>query len=203
MNFLKKENRDFSIKRIVFGLSIISAISAFLWFILYSFNYENKSYSNKDNIILDYNYRHPRHYLNPPSADSFNILSFDRDVLSLNEPNNFLGTALNLFQIHNITLTESDESYDIEIRMPGISQKDINISLENGILNILYNQFFYNASNQKKHNYQNYYHKVKLPHGCSEDQIRSVYQNGILSIIIIKSKINNYEKATEIKINAS
>jgi len=110
------------------------------------------------------------------------------------KPNNSL---LNLFDdidnsfsknYNGFTLRNYDNHYKIILEMPGISKKNINISIENEILNI-------NAENSRNlsndiddvinYNYEKSYY---MPDDVNIDKIKAEYNNGLLELNLPKNK---------------
>ena len=110
------------------------------------------------------------------------------------KPNNSL---LNLFDdidnsfsknYNGFTLRNYDNHYKIILEMPGISKKNINISIENEILNI-------NAENSRNlsndiddvinYNYEKSYY---IPDDVNIDKIKAEYNNGLLELNLPKNK---------------
>ena len=95
------------------------------------------------------------------------------------------------FQINSrkprISIDELDNSYSVSLEMPGIAKKDINITINEGIINI--------QSQQKENNNKSFYSEIDnynysrsfyVPDDANIDKIKAKSSNGILSIDIPK-----------------
>ena len=98
--------------------------------------------------------------------------------------------------IKRTNIITNDNDYRVQIAVPGLSKKDIKISVKNSVLNIEYaneksdeNTFF--TSSFKK--------SYSLPDDSDEENIKGKVENGILEIIVPKSKEKTNERTIEIK----
>ena len=104
-------------------------------------------------------------------------------------------------------IRESKDKYMIVIDLPGFERENINISLENGYLNI-------HAKTQQEHNEGNedkFLRKERFYGECSrsfyvgeevlEDEINAVFKNGILKVNIPKKHIPDKKEKKQIVIN--
>jgi HSP20 family protein len=86
----------------------------------------------------------------------------------------------------------NDDDYRIQVAVPGISKEDIKITVKNSVLSISYeNQktndetFFFTSSFNKQYT---------LPDDVDEKSITSKLENGILEIVIPRSKKKSNER---------
>ena len=94
-------------------------------------------------------------------------------------------------KIMKTDIKETDKDYIIDIDLPGYDKENINIEVENGYLTISATS---NSSNEEKN--ENYVRKERYSGECkrsfyigeevSEDEIKAVYKNGILSLNVPK-----------------
>jgi HSP20 family protein len=92
-----------------------------------------------------------------------------------------------------VDIHETDTAYHLEADIPGYDEKDIELSVDNGILNI---QSKKETENEKKNNGKNYIirerqvdvfsRSFKLPDNADYDNITASFQNGLLSLEIKK-----------------
>ena len=97
---------------------------------------------------------------------------------------------------------ETDKDYQIQIELPGMTEKDFEVSLEDGILEI---------SGEKKHVHQEkgshyniqemhagkFQRQFHLPKGVNNKGIKAQFENGLLSLNIPKA----LSAKTKIQIN--
>ena len=95
----------------------------------------------------------------------------------------------NSFQNNNgSTLRNYDDHYKIILEMPGISKKNINISIESDILNVnAENSRNLSDENNDVINY-NYDKSYYMPDDVNVDKIKAVYKDGLLELKLPKSK---------------
>jgi len=94
----------------------------------------------------------------------------------------------------NENITENDNSYKLELSLPGFSKEDIKIELNEGLIFI--------TSEIKETDENNYFKtsfekKYFLPEDVDIDNIDASMENGILSITL--NKIKEVETSTKVK----
>lgn len=89
-------------------------------------------------------------------------------------------------------IKEGDDSYTLEVELPGVDKKDIDIDLHDGYLNIAVNK----SDNTEEGKKENYIHRERS-FSCSRsyyvgdvdrDAIKAKYDNGILSVTLPKDQ---------------
>tara|TARA_B100000609_G_scaffold198963_1_gene199996 strand:+ start:1136 stop:1528 length:393 start_codon:yes stop_codon:yes gene_type:complete len=95
----------------------------------------------------------------------------------------------NPFQNNNeSTLRNYDDHYKIILEMPGISKKNINISVEGDIINVnAKNSRNLSDDNNDVINY-NYDKSYYMPDDVNVDKIKADYKDGLLELKLPKSK---------------
>ena len=105
-----------------------------------------------------------------------------------------------------LDIAETKDKYEVTAELPGMSEKDINLSVDDGLLTI---------SGEKKSATENtgkgYYLKecaygsfsrtVKLPDNVADEKIKAAFQNGVLTIDMPK-KETSVSKTRKIAITA-
>jgi HSP20 family protein len=95
--------------------------------------------------------------------------------------------------IPSANILESDEDFKLEVMVPGMKKKDIQIQVENGILEISHDELpeeqdegwrLLNRGFQVK----GFSRKFKLSDRLAAEKINAKYDNGILSIVIPKKE---------------
>ena len=103
-----------------------------------------------------------------------------------------------------VNTRETDEAYHIEVELPGVKKKDVDISVDGNVLTISGER---NVRDEVK---DEDYHKVEsryglfsrsftLPEKVDIENIEAEFVNGILEIAIPKLKVDNSSKKIEIK----
>ena len=92
-------------------------------------------------------------------------------------------------------IQECKDKYFVEIDLPGLDKKDIDLNIEDGYLNICVNKSCENAEKDKKGNYLRrercYGSQCRSFYigDVNDENIKAVYNKGILSITIPKKDI--------------
>ena len=100
--------------------------------------------------------------------------------------------------VNNVDYYSSDDekNYYIELSVPGLEKKDINLSINNNTL--LLN---YESKNEKDHSFwqKSFRRNIKLPKNINLNSIEAKLKNGILSIKIQKDQQESKNQIIEIK----
>lgn len=91
----------------------------------------------------------------------------------------------------NINETEKDISIDVEL--PGLSENEVNVDLEDGVLTISGEKKFQKEDKKDnyhlvEHSYGSFRRSVRLPEGIKEDAIEAKMKNGVMQIHIPKEE---------------
>jgi HSP20 family protein len=92
-----------------------------------------------------------------------------------------------------INITESPDSYEISAELPGVEEKDVDISLSGAVLTIK------GERREEREEKERSYHRIEsaygafqrtiaLPEDADKGNINANFKNGILSIVIGKSR---------------
>lgn len=100
-------------------------------------------------------------------------------------------------------IREKSDKYILDIDLPGFEKENINLSLENGYLNISAKS----ESEKEEHDEEKYLHKERFYGECSrsfyvgedieQKDINAEFKNGILKIEVPKKELNNETKETK------
>lgn len=95
--------------------------------------------------------------------------------------------------IPRIDISETDSGYSLEIELPGVNQRDIDINIDNHILTVKGHKE--EKSDEKNKNYhmrERYYgsfqRSISLPANIKDEAIDAHFENGILHIKIPKKE---------------
>ena len=93
----------------------------------------------------------------------------------------------------SIDLSEDDQKIEVKAEMPGLEAKDVNISVDKGILTLQGEKKL--EDEEKRGNYRriecsygSFYRTIPLPSEVDENKIKAQYKNGILTIIMPKTE---------------
>lgn len=89
-------------------------------------------------------------------------------------------------------VTQGDDDYRIYISVPSLSKEDIKISIKDSILSVSYEK---DETDNKVYSFTNPFKKnYSIPEGCDEKNITGKVENGMVEIIIPKSKKKSLER---------
>ncbi|MCS7005628.1 MAG: Hsp20/alpha crystallin family protein [Cytophagales bacterium] len=101
------------------------------------------------------------------------------------------------YVIPAVNISETDDSYAIEVAVPGIKKEDFQLELENNTLVVKSSKKEENTKKQDKYtvrefNYTSFYRSFNLPDTIDTEKISAQYENGVLHIKLPKlpSKIS-------------
>ena len=101
---------------------------------------------------------------------------------------NFLN---NNHSVPSVNTIENDDSFEIDLAVPGMKKDDFSIELENNVL-IISSETSNNASNENlrlnEFNYSSIQRSFKIPESVNLDKIKGNYKNGILKVLLPKKK---------------
>lgn len=92
-----------------------------------------------------------------------------------------------------VDIAESETAFEVQVAVPGLEKKDINIDLRDGLLTISGERKFVKKDQGKNfHTVQTQYGTFKrafqLPDSIEEGKIEASYESGILNVIIPKDE---------------
>lgn len=93
----------------------------------------------------------------------------------------------------SIDISETDKQYLIDVEVPGMDKKDIELNVDNNTLTIRGERKFENEEEGKhfhrvESSYGNFSRSFMLPDNVDSESIQATYNNGILHITIEKSE---------------
>lgn len=89
-------------------------------------------------------------------------------------------------------ITETDESVDVSIELPGMTEKDIDVSLSSTAMTIRGEKKIEHEEKRKgvymsERSYGSFYRTVPLPAGVDPDKADATFKNGVLTISLPKT----------------
>lgn len=86
-------------------------------------------------------------------------------------------------------LAETNEGLELTVELPGLEEKDVDVSVGDGVLTVSGEKKF--ESEQKDKNYHfversygSFSRSVELPQGVSADQIKATMSKGVLKVVV-------------------
>ena len=114
--------------------------------------------------------------------------------------------ALPNIEAPKCNISETEKAYHIEVQLPGMSAKDVDLSLDNNVLTIK-GEHKSESENKDKNYHSREFSTMsiqrswELPKNVNADGLHAAFESGILKIDLPKSKAGNVTKKIEIKDN--
>ncbi len=94
----------------------------------------------------------------------------------------------------NLDVAELKDKYEIKAELPGMDEKDINLSVEDGLLTISGEKKAENEEKDKGYylkecSYGSFSRSVRLPENIAEDKIAAKFDKGVLTIDMPKKEL--------------
>ncbi|NND78253.1 MAG: Hsp20/alpha crystallin family protein [Flavobacteriales bacterium] len=118
-----------------------------------------------------------------------------------------LGTFRTKPSIPSVNISETDKNILVEMAVPGMDKKDINLELENGRLNIWADKTEEKDESsknftRKEYGYYSFHRSFDLPENMiDKNKISAKYKHGILSIDIPRSEQALKKSGKKIKVS--
>jgi HSP20 family protein len=95
--------------------------------------------------------------------------------------------------VPSIDISETETQFVIDVEVPGVDKKDIELSIENNTLTISGERKFEKKEDNKQYHrveshYGTFSRTFSLPDNVNTESINASYNNGILSITVDKSE---------------
>lgn len=104
---------------------------------------------------------------------------------------NFNRKELNTAYVPMVNVLESNDSYYIQMGLPGMDKNSFKIELDNQVITIAGSTDQNNDGNQtqylmKEFNYHSFTRSFQLPNTVDTDQIEAKFENGMLTLVLPK-----------------
>ncbi len=98
-------------------------------------------------------------------------------------------------------VSESDEGIEITAELPGIDEKDVEVSLDNGVLQIKGEKKFEKETKKRDYHlserrYGSFSRAMRLPDSVDQDNIRAGFEKGVLTVMLPKRAEAKAKKKT-------
>jgi len=92
-----------------------------------------------------------------------------------------------------VDITEDDKEYVITAELPEIKREDLNVTVENGVLNITGERKFEKEEKNKRYHrieraYGSFTRSFTLPEDADGGQVNATFKNGVLKVQLAKSE---------------
>lgn len=105
-----------------------------------------------------------------------------------------------------VNVNESDSKFEIEVAAPGLTKKDFNITVDNGVLTISSEKEEEKEDKKKDYtrrefSYSAFSRSFTMPENVNQEDIKASYEDGILRLHVAKKDVEKIKsrKAIEVK----
>jgi HSP20 family protein len=92
-----------------------------------------------------------------------------------------------------VDISETESEYRLELELPGVDMKDVELSVRNGVL-VVRGEKKSCQENRNSHRIERYYGSFQrmfsLPEDCDEEKIEARFQNGVLFIEVGRKPVS-------------
>ncbi len=109
------------------------------------------------------------------------------------DPFRDLGSAISNFFSPSADAVNKEDCYEIQVELPGVAEKDVDVSIENNTLTIKGEK-----RSEREEKDKNYYfserrygafeRSFRLPEDVKETDIKATYKDGVLRLLLPKSE---------------
>jgi len=106
-----------------------------------------------------------------------------------------------------VDVSESDDSYDIEVELPGMTEKDIELTLSDDSLTLKGEKKIEREEKKKNYHvsersYGSFQRTFRVPNGVDHNKVEAAYTKGVLNISLPKTEVAKSNKRS-IKVKAA
>lgn len=112
-------------------------------------------------------------------------------------------TGANSFGWPNVEVTERDKEIRVTAELPGLEEKDIELSLEDGALTLRGEKRTEHEDDDRRYSerfYGRFERRIALPAEVDEDHVKASFRNGVLTVTLPKTE-RARERAKRISIS--
>lgn len=118
---------------------------------------------------------------------------------NLFDPFRDFGQAVSNFFSPSADASNSPETYEISVELPGVDEKDVDVSVHDNVLTIKGEKKFETEKKEKDYyfserRYGSFQRSFRLPADVNTDDITAKYKNGVLTVGIPKSQLAEPER---------
>jgi HSP20 family protein len=105
-----------------------------------------------------------------------------------------------------LNIKEMDDKFEIELAAPGFDKKDFKVTIEEGYLKIKAEKSMTDEEKEenftrKEFSYKAFERMLLLPENVKEEEIKAIYEQGILRFYLMKGEEIEKAKPTIVEIN--
>lgn len=117
--------------------------------------------------------------------------------------NDFFGDWSRISRIPTVDVIEDEKKFTLEAELPGYTEDDLKISVQNHVLTLSSQKKSEDAKNGKylirERSYRSFERRFTLPEGIDEGAITAVFTNGVLAVSLPKLPVVQ-PRSIEVKI---
>jgi HSP20 family protein len=100
-----------------------------------------------------------------------------------------------------VDFTETDKAYELSAELPGVEEKDLNLTIDENILTIKAEQSHQEERKEKNYHIMerssgSYQRTLQIPGDVDHDKIKAKFKNGVLSLTLPKNPELSSKKRT-------
>ena len=98
-----------------------------------------------------------------------------------------------------LDITEKKDSYSVAVDLPGLKKEEINVTIKDNVLRIQAERKKEEKGEDEKRKWEERYHgkihrSVKLCSNCDTENIKSTFENGVLTLEFNKKEVKDTTK---------
>ncbi|MGL1889407.1 MAG: Hsp20/alpha crystallin family protein [Reichenbachiella sp.] len=106
--------------------------------------------------------------------------------------------------VPQVDVSETDQAFELQFAVPGLSKEEISIDLKNGVLTVSGERKFEEKKEGKNFHsietkYGSFNRSFQLPDSILEENVEAKYENGILNVVVPKDVKKTEKKSIAIK----
>jgi len=103
-----------------------------------------------------------------------------------------------------INVSETDKELRITAEMPGVSEKDVDITLDDGVLTIRGEKKMEKKEDKENFHYMErsygqFQRSLRVPNSINADQVQASVENGVLTVILPKNMAQEKTRHIQVK----
>lgn len=88
-------------------------------------------------------------------------------------------------------IAETDKEYEVTVELPGIDEKDVDVTLSNGVLSIKGEKKFEREEKKKDYylserSYGSFQRSIRVPEGVDAEKVSAAFNKGVLTLKLPK-----------------
>lgn len=104
-------------------------------------------------------------------------------------------------------IAETEKGYHLSLELPGVAEKDVDVSLQEGVLSVRGEKKNEEKTEGKnwhrvERSYGSFQRSITLPEGIDEEGVSATFKNGVLEIDVLKSE-KKKDKSRKIQVKTT